>query len=94
VLKYRRRSFITTYPGHGEGFWANSDCRRWPIRPNCENDGLLESACRWINDVHHGNGTAAIFAGWTRQFTLSIHQYPKYPQVQAPSDVDIIRETA
>jgi acetoin utilization deacetylase AcuC-like enzyme len=40
-------------------------------------------------DVHHGNGTAAIFAGDASVFTLSIHQYNNYPAEKPPSSLDI-----
>jgi len=40
-------------------------------------------------DVHHGNGTAGIFAGDTSVFTLSIHQYNNYPSEKPPSSLDI-----
>ena len=40
-------------------------------------------------DVHHGNGTAAIFAGDPSVFTLSIHQYNNYPCEKPPSSLDI-----
>jgi acetoin utilization deacetylase AcuC-like enzyme len=39
--------------------------------------------------VHHGNGTAAIFAGDPSVFTLSIHQFNNYPTVKPPSSLDI-----
>ncbi len=40
-------------------------------------------------DVHQGDGTARIFAGSTRVFTLSIHAALNYPDVKPPSDIDI-----
>jgi len=40
-------------------------------------------------DVHHGNGTAAIFAGDPSVFTLSIHQFNNYPAEKPPSSLDI-----
>ena len=40
-------------------------------------------------DVHHGNGTATIFAGDKSVFTLSIHQLHNYPFVKPPSTMDI-----
>jgi acetoin utilization deacetylase AcuC-like enzyme len=39
--------------------------------------------------VHHGNGTAAIFAGDRRVFTLSIHEQDNYPAVKPPSSLDL-----
>jgi acetoin utilization deacetylase AcuC-like enzyme len=40
-------------------------------------------------DVHHGNGTAAIFAADPTVFTLSIHQVNNYPNPKPPSKLDI-----
>jgi acetoin utilization deacetylase AcuC-like enzyme len=40
-------------------------------------------------DVHHGNGTAAIFAADPTVFTLSLHQYNNYPSEKPPSTIDI-----
>jgi len=40
-------------------------------------------------DVHHGNGTAAIFAGDDSVFTLSIHQLNNYPSEKPLSSLDI-----
>ncbi|GGE00695.1 histone deacetylase [Aureimonas endophytica] len=40
-------------------------------------------------DVHQGDGTALIFAGSARVFTLSIHAERNYPDVKPPSDIDI-----
>ena len=40
-------------------------------------------------DVHHGNGTAAIFHDDETVFTLSIHQENNYPFFKPPSTVDI-----
>ncbi len=38
-------------------------------------------------DVHHGNGTADIFAGDPGAFYVSTHQYPYYPGTGAGEDV-------
>lgn len=40
-------------------------------------------------DVHQGNGTAGIFAGDDRVFTLSIHQEANYPMPKTPGDLDV-----
>src|SRR5947209_20385742 len=40
-------------------------------------------------DVHHGNGTAAIFRGDPTVFTLSIHQLNNYPGHKPPSSLDL-----
>ena len=40
-------------------------------------------------DVHHGDGTASIFATEARVFTLSLHCDDNWPLVKPPSDCDI-----
>jgi len=40
-------------------------------------------------DVHHGNGTAAIFAKDESVYTLSIHQENNYPSRKPPSTLDL-----
>ncbi len=40
-------------------------------------------------DVHHGNGTAAIFGGDPTVFTFSIHQENNYPYPKPPSNIDV-----
>ena len=40
-------------------------------------------------DVHHGNGTAAIFGGDPTVFTFSIHQEHNYPYPKPPSNIDV-----
>jgi acetoin utilization deacetylase AcuC-like enzyme len=40
-------------------------------------------------DVHHGDGTASIFAHEPRVFTFSMHGERNYPAVKPPSDLDI-----
>jgi acetoin utilization deacetylase AcuC-like enzyme len=79
--------FHHAYPGHGEGFCAIHDVAV-AIR-RVQKDGLIERTMVIDTDVHHGNGTAAIFAEDESVFTLSIHQYHNYPQLKPPSDVDI-----
>jgi acetoin utilization deacetylase AcuC-like enzyme len=79
--------FHHAYPGHGEGFCAIHDVAV-AIR-RMQKDGLVERVMVVDTDVHHGNGTAAIFANDPSVFTLSIHQYHNYPRFKPPSDVDI-----
>jgi acetoin utilization deacetylase AcuC-like enzyme len=79
--------FHHAYPGHGEGFCAIHDVAV-AIR-RMQKDGLVERAMVVDTDVHHGNGTAAIFANDPSVFTLSIHQYHNYPQFKPPSDLDV-----
>jgi acetoin utilization deacetylase AcuC-like enzyme len=40
-------------------------------------------------DVHQGDGTAQIFAGDARTFTLSLHGARNYPFSRVPSDLDV-----
>ena len=79
--------FHHAYPDHGEGFCAIHDVAV-AIR-RVQKDGRIERAMVVDTDVHHGNGTAAIFAHDPSVFTLSIHQYHNYPQFKPPSNVDI-----
>lgn len=79
--------FHHAFAEHGEGFCAINDVAV-AIR-RAQKDGLIERAMVVDTDVHHGNGTAAIFAGDGSVFTLSIHQFRNYPQFKPRSDVDI-----
>jgi acetoin utilization deacetylase AcuC-like enzyme len=79
--------FHHAYPDHGEGFCAIHDVAV-AIR-RVQKDGLVERAMVVDTDVHHGNGTAAIFEEDPSVFTLSIHQYHNYPQFKPRSNVDI-----
>jgi len=64
--------FHHAYPGHGEGFCAIHDVAV-AIR-KLQADGLVKKAAVVDTDVHHGNGTAAIFRNDPTVFTISIHQ--------------------
>ncbi len=79
--------FHHAFPGHGEGFCAVNDIAV-AIR-RLQHDGAVQKAMVVDCDVHHGNGTAAIFAGDPTVFTLSIHQFHNYPEEKPPSDLDI-----
>ena len=79
--------FHHAYPNHGEGFCAVNDIAVG-IRA-VQAEGLVERAMVIDADVHHGNGTAAIFAGDASVYTLSIHQFDNYPSHKPPSTVDI-----
>jgi acetoin utilization deacetylase AcuC-like enzyme len=74
-------------PDHGEGFCAINDIA---IAIRClQRDGYIKRAMVVDCDVHHGNGTAAIFAGDGSVFTLSIHQFNNYPSHKPRSGLDI-----
>ena len=75
------------FAGHGEGFCAVNDIAV-AIR-KLQRDGAIQRAMVVDCDVHHGNGTAAIFAEDPSVFTLSIHQFNNYPSEKPPSNLDI-----
>lgn len=75
------------FADHGEGFCLFNDVAvaiRVAFR-----DGLASSAAVVDLDVHHGNGTAAIFAGDPRVFTCSMHQERNYPACKPPGSLDV-----
>jgi acetoin utilization deacetylase AcuC-like enzyme len=79
--------FHHAYPSHGEGFCAIHDVAV-AIR-RLQADGVIRKAMVVDTDVHHGNGTATIFAKQPSVFTLSIHQLNNYPAYKPPSTVDL-----
>jgi len=79
--------FHHAFPGHGEGFCAIHDVAV-AIR-KLQKENTIQQAMVIDVDVHHGNGTAAIFHGDPSVFTLSIHQFNNYPFEKPPSDLDI-----
>jgi acetoin utilization deacetylase AcuC-like enzyme len=74
--------FHHAFPGHGEGFCAIHDVAVAIRKANLRT--LVVDV-----DVHHGNGTAAIFSNDENVYTLSIHQFNNYPAIKPPSDLDI-----
>jgi acetoin utilization deacetylase AcuC-like enzyme len=82
--------FHHAYPGHGEGFCAIHDVAV-AIR-RMQSDGAIHTAMVIDTDVHHGNGTAAIFAKDDSVFTLSIHQANNYPDHKPASNLDLNME--
>jgi len=79
--------FHHAYPDHGEGFCAINDIAV-AIR-KLQQERKITRAMVVDCDNHHGNGTAAIFAGDASVLTLSIHQYNNYPAFKPPSSVDV-----
>jgi acetoin utilization deacetylase AcuC-like enzyme len=79
--------FHHAFAGHGEGFCAVNDIAV-AVR-SLQHEKLIAKAMVVDCDVHHGNGTAAIFAGDPSVFTLSIHQFNNYPAEKPPSSLDI-----
>ena len=79
--------FHHAYADHGEGFCAIHDVA---VAIRCmQADGAIRKAIVVDTDVHHGNGTAAIFANDPTVFTLSIHQENNYPAPKPPSSLDL-----
>ncbi|HEU5179611.1 MAG TPA: histone deacetylase [Candidatus Polarisedimenticolia bacterium] len=79
--------FHHAYPDHGEGFCLIHDVAV-AIR-RMQKDRRIDRAMVVDCDVHHGNGTAAIFRKDPDVFTLSIHQFHNYPFHKPPSSLDI-----
>jgi acetoin utilization deacetylase AcuC-like enzyme len=79
--------FHHAYPGHGEGFCAIHDVGV-AIR-RLQADKSIRRAMVVDTDVHHGNGTAAIFLHDPSVFTISIHQENNYPAHKPPSSIDL-----
>lgn len=79
--------FHHAFPDHGEGFCAIHDVAI-AIRA-LQHQGRIENALVIDCDVHHGNGTAAIFAGDRSVLTLSLHQFDNYPAEKPPSVIDV-----
>lgn len=79
--------FHHAFPDHGEGFCLINDVAvaiRWLLHRR-----EIHRAAVVDLDVHHGNGTAAIFADDAEVFTLSVHQQHNYPVWKPPSDLDV-----
>lgn len=79
--------FHHAFPGHGEGFCAVNDIA--VAARVLQREGLVRRILIADCDVHHGNGTAAIFHGDASVFTLSIHHFNNYPAEKPPSTIDI-----
>jgi acetoin utilization deacetylase AcuC-like enzyme len=79
--------FHHAYANHGEGFCAIHDVAVAVRR--LQADGDIKKAMIVDTDVHHGNGTAAIFGADPSVFTISIHQENNYPAHKPPSNVDL-----
>ena len=79
--------FHHAYPGHGEGFCMFNDVavaiRVLEREAGCGRFAVVDC------DVHHGNGTAAIFAEDAAVFTCSLHQLNNYPADKPPSSLDV-----
>ncbi len=79
--------FHHAFSEHGEGFCLVNDVAI-AIRVLTARQKIRRAAIIDL-DVHHGNGTAAIFANEPEVFTFSMHQENNYPARKPPSDLDI-----
>ncbi len=78
--------FHHAFPDHGEGFCLFNDVAVAVEALRAE--GAVDRVSVVDLDVHHGNGTAAIFRDEPRVFTFSMHQERNYPLVKPPGDLD------
>jgi len=92
--------FHHAFPDHGEGFCVINDVAI-AIR-RMQRDKKIRKAMTIDCDVHHGNGTAAIFSHVEHSrdrlprssnaedvFTISLHQLNNYPALKPPSSLDL-----
>lgn len=75
------------FPDHGEGFCVFNDIAI-AIR-KLQKEKKIEKAMVIDCDLHHGNGTAFIFADDPNVFTFSIHEADIYPFIKPKSSLDI-----
>lgn len=79
--------FHHAFADHGEGFCLLNDVA--VAARALLAGGRVERVAVVDLDVHHGNGTAAIFADDPAVFTFSMHQQNNYPAVKPPGDLDL-----
>jgi acetoin utilization deacetylase AcuC-like enzyme len=79
--------FHHAFPDHGEGFCLLNDVAVALLKLKVER--RIAKAMIVDCDLHHGNGTAAIFAKEKSVLTFSIHQMDAYPADKPPSSVDV-----
>ena len=79
--------FHHAFADHGEGFCLFNDVAV-ALRQGFS-EGTMARAAVIDLDVHHGNGTAAVFEGDARVFTFSMHQEHNYPAVKPPGSLDV-----
>lgn len=75
------------FPDHGQGFCVLNDvaiCIRHLLAA-----GRIGRALVVDLDVHQGNGTAAVFDGDDRVYTLSIHGEKNFPARKSDSSMDV-----
>ncbi len=87
VVVHLGGGFHHAFCNHGEGFCMFNDVA---VAIRCaKRDRLVTRAAIVDCDVHHGNGTAAIFAGDPSVFTFSMHQLHNYPAFKPASTLDV-----
>ncbi len=79
--------FHHAFPERGEGFCLINDVAI--ATAMLKRDNLVERAVIIDLDVHHGNGTAAIFEHDPSVFTFSMHQERNYPGLKPPGSLDV-----
>jgi len=79
--------FHHAFPDHGEGFCVIHDVAI-AVRAMFRT-GRIRRAAIVDLDVHHGNGSAVIFADDPEVFTFSMHQQNNYPAWKPRSDLDV-----
>jgi acetoin utilization deacetylase AcuC-like enzyme len=79
--------FHHAFRDHGEGFCMFNDVAV-AIRV-LQREGRASRFAVVDCDVHHGNGTAAIFRGDHDVFAMSLHQWNNYPAEKPPSTLDV-----
>jgi acetoin utilization deacetylase AcuC-like enzyme len=79
--------FHHAFRDHGEGFCVLNDVAVAVERLLAKR--RIRKAMIVDCDLHHGNGTAAIFAGRKDVFTFSIHQMDVYPSEKPPGTLDV-----
>ena len=79
--------FHHAFADHGEGFCLLNDVA--VATRALQADGSAERIAIVDLDVHHGNGTAAIFAEDPTVLTFSMHQQNNYPALKPAGDLDV-----
>lgn len=75
------------FPDHGEGFCVFNDAA--VTARTLQAEALARRVLIVDCDVHQGNGTAAIFAGDERVFTLDLFAEKNYPFRKQPADLAV-----
>jgi acetoin utilization deacetylase AcuC-like enzyme len=79
--------FHHAFADHGEGFCLLNDVAIAAATLLAE--AAVDRVALVDLDVHHGNGTASIFADDPRVFTFSVHHQWNYPAIKPRGDLDV-----